>query len=261
MISNKKGGIIRLKEELISAQTGDNKLISSDWDFLDIDDVDAYTVQREVEKKDSELIAGYKISLTSTKTQKMFNSASPLFGTEKANKIFKAPVILSKNSMNEPLIEVELAFIAHTVITNEMSDEEILQSVTIAGAAELPDSRFLSWWPKLSKTLIIADNAVSGMIVYGEAKKIKSVEQIGNINAKLSLNGLVIASGNSSEVLGNPLIAVRWLLSKLQEFNRTILPDQIISSGTFFIPPHLEQGYYTVEFDTDLIADFSFNVR
>ncbi|MCP1275764.1 2-keto-4-pentenoate hydratase [Leuconostoc citreum] len=260
MICDKESGMSKLKDALLSAQHGDKRLSSRDW-ILDIDDEDAYTIQREVEKEDRTLIAGYKISLTSNKTQKMFNSSSPLFGTEKANKIFQAPVILSKNTMNEPLIEVELAFIAQTTITNEMSDKEIMQSVTIAGAAELPDSRFLSWWPKLSKTLIIADNAVAGMLVYGEDKKIESAEMLNNINATLSLNGLVIATGNSSEVLGNPLVAVRWLLNKLKEFNEVISPDQIISSGTFFVPPHLEQGYYTVEFDTDLITDFSFSVR
>lgn len=261
MTDNKNNEKNDLVVALLSAHKERKVLTYSDWISLNFDENDVYDIQNMVSECDNRSIGGYKISLTSIRTQRMFNSSSPLFGSEYSQQIFEAPVILSRDSMNEPLIEVELVFIVKNIITSNMSDQEIMQSVTIAGAAELPDSRFSSWWPTLPKGLIIADNAVSGQIVYGPAKTIESAESLSNINTKLLLNGVIVATGNSSEVLGNPIVAVKWLLNKLKEYNKVILPNQIISSGTFFVPPLLNKGRYSVQFDTDLVADFSFNIR
>ncbi|OIM24908.1 hypothetical protein ATX62_05080 [Oenococcus oeni] len=52
-----------------------------------------------------------------------------------------------------------------------------------------------------------------------------------------------------SEVLGNPLNSLQWLVKKLSEQGVAYPKGTKVSSGTFLLPPHLEKGHYVAHFD------------
>ena len=127
----------------------------------------AYAVQRKFAELKGEPTGGYKISLTSKTTQDMFGTTEPLFGEQTKSHIFAAPCTLELDHMNEPLIEVELSMIPKVDLTSSMSDEELLENITVAGGIEVPDARFEAWFPTLNKYLVVADCAVGGCIIHG----------------------------------------------------------------------------------------------
>ena len=94
----------------------------------------AYAVQRKFAELKGEPTGGYKISLTSKTTQDMFGTTEPLFGEQTKSHIFAAPCTLELDHMNEPLIEVELSMIPKVDLTSSMSDEELLENITVAAA-------------------------------------------------------------------------------------------------------------------------------
>ena len=55
--------------------------------------------------------------------------------------------------------------------------------------------------------------------------------------------------GESSEVLGNPFKSLQWLVKKLDEQGKTFSKGQMVSSGTFVLPPKLTAGEWEVKFD------------
>ena len=210
----------------------------------------AYGIQQRVTSKKATLNKdphiGYKISLTSEETQKMFSSETPLYGAFTASNIVEETIELDK--MIAPLIELELVFIVKEELSTEDSLESILQKTSIAPGLEIPDSRFNDWFPKLSLYQVIADSAVAGKVVIGKPSKQPSLNQLTEIKGTLKFNGEIIASGISEEVLGNPVNAVKWLVDELASHGKSLKQGAIISSGTFILPKVLEKGRYEAEF-------------
>lgn len=203
------------------------------------------TSKKEVLNKDPQI--GYKISLTSEETQRMFSSETPLYGAFTASNIVEETIEL--DNMISPLIELELVFIVKEALTTEDDLESILNKVEIAPGLEIPDSRFNDWFPKLSLYQVIADSAVAGKVMVGKPSKKVSMNQLTNMKGTLKFNGEIIGTGTSEEVLGNPVNAVKWLVDELATHGQTLEKGEIISSGTFIMPKVLEKGKYEAEIE------------
>ena len=216
----------------------------------------AYAVQRKFAELKGEPTGGYKISLTSKTTQDMFGTTEPLFGEQTKSHIFAAPCTLELDHMNEPLIEVELSMIPKVDLTSSMSDEELLENITVAGGIEVPDARFEAWFPTLNKYLVVADCAVGGCIIHGTPVdgKTLTVAGLNAIRCELFKDGKLIKAGNSTEVLDNPIHALKWL-------GRQLKAGQVVSSGTFFVPPHLERGEYVARYTGTITEDVKLTVK
>lgn len=242
--------INNLAETLFNAYN--NRLPISKEDIpKDISSTDAYKIQHHLTdmkaKENLDKLAGYKISLTSEETQQLFDSTTPLYGALTESGISDGTIELDQ--MLSPLLEIELMFIADEDLTKDDDRQSILQKMRIAPGLEIPDSRFTDWFPKTSMGQVIADSAVAGKIRVGEAVNDLTYEQLGNINAQLTLDGEPLAEGPSTEVLGNPVHAIEWLLEELAKSGRMIEKGMVISAGTFILPKKLQKGTYHVEFN------------
>ena len=211
-----------------------------------------YLVQERVTNRKitdkKEHVRGYKISLTSPETQGWFGADEPAYGTLTDSNMSDG--VISLSDMSEPLIETELMFFIEEDIHHPVADKDLPGMISVAAGLEIPDSRFLDWFPKLSLGTIAADNAVAGKIVAGEERKKLSYEELGNIDLKLFLNDKEIAEGHSSEVLGNPLEAVKWLVRTLHGKSKFLSRGMVISSGTLVLPLPLQRGTYRASYST-----------
>ncbi|RNF39146.1 2-keto-4-pentenoate hydratase [Planococcus salinus] len=211
----------------------------------------AYAVQRAVTEKKTadsgEEVAAYKISLTSKETQDLFASDTPLYGAMTASALSDGTIQLS--SMLSPLIEIELVFIAKEDLSIEDDIDAIIEKTMVAPGIEVPDSRFEDWFPNITLSQVIADSAVAGKIVVGEAIDDYSYNQLDGINGSLTLDGEEIANGPSSDVLGHPVNAVKWLINELDAHGLSLKKGMHVSSGTFILPKQLEKGQYEASYD------------
>ncbi|WP_077328275.1 2-keto-4-pentenoate hydratase [Virgibacillus siamensis] len=234
--------------------------ISKDDVPKDLSSSEAYEIQHLLTElkatQNQDNLAGYKISLTSKETQQLFDSTTPLYGALTTTSISEGTIELDK--MLSPLIEIELMFMANEDLTVSDNRESILRKTSIAPGLEIPDSRFTDWFPKTSMGQVIADSAVAGKITVGELVNGMTYEQLGGINAELTLDGEKIAEGPSTEVLGNPVHAVEWLIQELAKSGHAIEKGMIISAGTFILPKTLQKGVYHVQFDK--LGELTLNV-
>lgn len=210
---------------------------------------EAYSMQHSftaVKEQNGEKLQGYKISMTSPETQALFDATEPLYGQLTDNRI-RNTLSLSKDTANA-LIELELIFLVKEELTAEDSIEDILQKTKVAPGLEVPDSRFLDWFPKMPKEQVCADGAVGGYVAYGEEKD-ATYEDLDNIQGKLIYNDQILDQDSSKTVMGHPVKAMEWLLKKLGEQGLTLQPNMFVSSGTFVMPKELAIGTYKGEFD------------
>lgn len=241
---------------LYQAYAKNEPLTESDWTGVVTDDDTAYAVQDQVMQLKGQPVAGYKVSLTSKQTQDMFDADSPLYGQQVAERFLTAPADVNLADLNEPLVEVELAFRAKEDLHSNDSLDDLLHKVTVAGALEVPDARFKDWFPSLGKYNVMSDCAVGGLVVLGTEKDadlvFSDVAAAATVNATLVKDGKELASGTSAEVLGNPLESLKWLVTKLEAQGKGFKAGQVVSSGTFVLPPHLTAGKWEVHFDHEL---------
>ena len=127
----------------------------------------AYKVQKEILSLGKETAQGYKISMTSPETQRLFDSSEPVYGPFTGSQVISE---LSLTDYNIPLAELELVFYINETVKATDSADEILAKSTVAPALELPDGRYEDWFPNISKYEVVADCAVAGAIVIGQAK-------------------------------------------------------------------------------------------
>lgn len=252
-------------QALYDAYRTKKPLQMDEWDGVVNDDETAYAVQDAFVALKGLPTGGYKVSLTSKETQDMFDSDSPLYGQQVDSHFLPAPALLSlKDQTMAPLLEVELGFRATTDLHASDSLEDLLHKTTVCGTVELPDSRFADWFPDLSKYNVMSDCAVGGFVVYGAERPtdevFKTVDDAANVNVTLYHDGKEQAHGKSSEVLGNPLKSLQWLVGKLEEQGKTYKAGQLVSSGTFLLPPHLTAGKWEAQFDQGF-GDVSVEVR
>lgn len=73
-------------------------------EFPEFDDDSAYAIQRELTDLKAKKLGGYKISLTSEETQKMFAATEPLYGAQLDERFFKSGVKLKQSMFMEPLV-------------------------------------------------------------------------------------------------------------------------------------------------------------
>ncbi|CAM4342257.1 2-keto-4-pentenoate hydratase [Lacicoccus alkaliphilus] len=210
---------------------------------------EAYQIQEQVLKMkindNDEILRGYKVSLTSEETQDIFNHDEPLYGAlTNKNLINNAKY----SDYNEPKLEMEIAFLVQENLSIDDSEEDIIRKCLIAPGLEIPDGRYKDWFPNASKYEIVADSAVAGGVTFGQSD-FSTYEKLDDIKGVLTLDGEVIKEGRSSEVMGHPAKAVKWLIGKLHAHGKIVEAGKVISSGTFNLPVELEKGYYEAVYE------------
>lgn len=220
----------------------------------------AYDIQARVlqRKEETEALKGYKVSLTSDETQRMFMSDEPLYGAMCGSTVFQDGAKIDLYRFNEPLLELELIFLVQEELKLTDTVEDIMNKCLIAPGVELPDSRFQNWFPNLTIAEIVTDSAVSGAVVIGEGKRL-SYDAISNIKGELFFNNHLLVSGRSTEVLNHPAESVKWLIKAIAAQGRTLLPGMFVSSGTFNLPKPLVKGDYKAIYET--VGTVSFTVK
>ncbi len=79
--------------------------------------------------------------------------------------------------------------------------------------------------------LALADNAQQKTVILGSPVPLPPHPEA--VEARVFINGELVATGNGDAVLGNPLNSVVWLAAKLAEFGRFLKAGEIIMSGSF----------------------------
>ena len=112
---------------------------------------------------------------------------------------------------------------------------------TLHIAIEFPDSRFNNF-SSVGELNLIADNACADQFVISLPIE-KDWKNIDFSNFKLSIsNSKFSYQGIGSNVLGDPRVALTWLVNELSQNNILLEKDMIVSTGTCSKPIPIVTG-------------------
>lgn len=213
---------------------------------------EGYEIQNLVVKKkveeNGELVKGYKLGLTTKETQRMFNTESPFYGTLTNDNILSDGVMNLEDLFEPFVIEMELMFIIDEDLTYTADEREIFKKTRIAPGLEMPDGRYENWTQNKDLASIFADVGAAGKVVVGKSVKYSSIDELKDIKATLYLDDEKLDEGYGTEVLGNPINPMIWLVNKLAMQGKSLKKGMIVSSGTMIMPKPLIKGKYRAEF-------------
>jgi len=201
----------------------------------DLDPNDAFEIQLINIRKRLDAgakVVGHKVGLASEAMQKMMGVGEPDYGHLLDTMHYHEHTPIDTSTLCYPRVEVEVGFIlGKDMPAGGCTMEDVIDGIEwVVPSIELIDSRIKDWKITLPDT--IADNASSCGWILGEQRVRMSDLDVGDIDARLRRNGEVIAEGNSSAVLGNPLTAVSWLANKVESFGVRLRAGDVILPGT-----------------------------
>jgi 2-keto-4-pentenoate hydratase len=199
--------------------------------YPEIDLSSSYLIQKAYIEKNLryDKISGYKAALTSKESQNKFSADNPISGVLFESGKILSPSIIKSSDFRNMLIETELGFLVKNDITESIESEEDLKNLIsdVYPVIELPDIGFKEI-SKINSIDIISINTGTSKYIVGKVAALGSLD-INNIKINLFLDGRLISSGVSSEVMDNQARALLWLI------NDVISKGWIIKSGNILI--------------------------
>ena len=221
---------------------------------------EGYAVQATLESRRSAPLFGWKIAATSLVGQKHINVTGPLAGrllhervtdlSRRSGEAAKAELPFGVNHMK--VAEAEFAFRMARDLpprAQPYSVDEVLDAVgTLHPAIEVPDSRFDDF-TIVGAPQLIADNACAHLFVLGRPapdvwREIDLVD-----HRAIGTAGSVTREGKGANVLGDPRVALAWLVNELSGLGIALKAGEVVTTGTCLVPLPIAPG-------VDVFANF-----
>lgn len=201
---------------------------------------EGYAIQSHLMDHTRAPLFGWKIAATSLAGQRHVKVDGPLAGRLLAEKVRDDGAILSLATSNMRVAEIEFAFrFAQDVPPRPRGYEvsEVMAAVaTLHPAIEIPDSRFNDFCI-VGAPQLIADNACAHLFILGPAVAIAWRDL--DLGA-YAVSGVVVGKsrhlGKGSNVLGDPRIALTWLVNELSGLGITLREGEVVTTGTCVTP-------------------------
>jgi 2-keto-4-pentenoate hydratase len=190
--------------------------------------------------------------------QDAFGLDQPDYGYLLASTFTYEGTALERARFIEPFVELEPAFVLRSRLGGPHTTvADVINAIEYAvPAIEVIDSRVQNWAISLPDTL--ADNGSTGAVILGGTPRRITELTLRDTRGILHFNGREVISGNTGNVLGNPLSAVAWLCNRLAAYDVEFTPGQVILPGSCLQAVPMNQagrwsgtfeGWGAVEFD------------
>jgi 2-keto-4-pentenoate hydratase len=212
---------------------------------------EGYAVQAQLQGVSGRALLGWKIAATSAVGQAHINVSGPIAGRVLAGQVYEPGATIPSTGNRMRVAEPEMAFRLGSDLAPRGSKvyetTDVLAAVaTLHPALEMPDSRFADF-TRAGEAQLLADNACAHHFILGPAAP-DSWRGI-DLRAHLVRGHVTKASGQAwsregtgAAVLGDPRVALAWLVNELTAQGITLRAGQFITTGTCMQPLAIESG-------------------
>jgi 2-keto-4-pentenoate hydratase len=207
---------------------------------------EGYRVQAHLERRSRHPLLGWKIAATSRAGQAHIAVDGPLAGRLIAEHAIESRGTLPFGANHMRVAEAEFAFRLDRELRPRVDPyrlDEVLAAVgALHPAIEVPDSRYDDF-TAVGAPQLIADNACSHFFVLGAAAP-DSWRSIDLVQHPVTgtVHGKHTHHGTGANVLGDPRIALLWLVNEVSALGLTLQAGHVITTGTCIVPVPIEPG-------------------
>lgn len=188
------------------------------FDLSELSILDAYEVQRLVAEERIQLgekVVGYKVGCTSTAIQTQFGLKEPICGRLFAPHVQEEGICLDWSAYVNCAIEPEMAIrIGRDIPRGDISDQELLDSIEyVSPGIEIHNFKFWQGEPSLEE--LICSGGIHAGLIIGKSKVSPDTLLFNDEAFSVYKDSELIASSPASEIMGGPLLSLRWLVNFL----------------------------------------------
>jgi 2-keto-4-pentenoate hydratase len=216
-------------------------------------DADGHAIQAALTRLSGAKPVGWKIAATSAAGQAHIGVSGPLPGRLHADHCYEDGATLPFGGNAMQVIEAEFAFVMGRTLSPRpasysqgpapYSQEDVVAAVDrLHLALEIPDSRFEDF-AAMGGPALIADNACAHDFVLGPVAGASWRDlDLAAHPVTLTINGNDRHEGIGANVLGDPRIALTWLVNTLSGIGVPLESGQIVTTGTCIVPAAIKPG-------------------
>jgi 2-keto-4-pentenoate hydratase len=210
------------------------------------DRAEGYRVQAFVETHTAGPLFGWKIAATSEAGQKHINVDGPLAGRLLAERVIADGGICPMGNNLMQVAEMEFAFRMAADMPPRAApygqDEVMAAVASLHPAIEIPDSRYDDF-TLVGLAQLVADNACAHRFVLGPAAATdwRGIDLAAH-PVRAFINDAAAGEGCGVNVLGDPRIALIWLVNELCRHGITLKAGEAVTTGTCVKPVAITVG-------------------
>lgn len=206
---------------------------------------DAYPVQMGMLARklaDGEQQAGWKVGLTAPHMREMFRNPDPVFGHLLASARKDSGHRFTHASLRSPAVESELMITLGKDLSGPDATPEQARTAiaSVAPALEIVELGRAEMRRDLG--LAISDNVSQCAFVHGAPVAPGQGLDFGAVQAKVEIDGAVVADVLGKDVIDNQLQTLAWLANTLHRFGRSLRAGDRIMTGSFTKPLPIGAG-------------------
>ncbi|NYT64410.1 fumarylacetoacetate hydrolase family protein [Alcaligenaceae bacterium] len=191
-------------------------------------------------------IAGWKIAATSVAGQQHIGVDGPLAGPIFAQHVQPEGTQVSLENNRMRVAEAEVVFMMGKTLVprpTPYTRDEVLAAVqAVQPGIEVPDSRFLNF-EKAGAAQLIADCACSNKMVLGTTAATKMLfDDLPGLQTSATVSDGRQFAGSGANVLGDPVLALCWLVNELSAHQLTLRQGQFVTTGACIQPIPVSSG-------------------
>jgi 2-keto-4-pentenoate hydratase len=207
---------------------------------------DGYAVQALLERRSAFPLYGWKIAATSQAGQQHIAVDGPLAGRLLRERVRSDGGEVPYGANHMRVAEAEFAFRVGADLPPRAApyavDEVLAAVAALHPAIEIPDSRYEDF-TAVGAAQLIADNACAHYFVLGPAAP-DAWRDLDLVEHRVagSIPGKVDREGKGANVLGDPRVALAWLVNELSGLGLTLTAGAVVTTGTCLTPLPIEPG-------------------
>ena len=209
-----------------------------------------YAVQACLPDVMGDTVAGWKIAATSAGGQAHIGVSGPLAGRLPTGRQHRPGTRLSLGPNRMRVAEPEFAFVLGIDLAPRNRpytvDEVVAAAASLHPGIEVPDSRYQDF-VGAGEAQLLADDACADRYVLGEAAAVdwRALDLPAHrVHARVTGPGgeRYTREGQGAAVLGDPRVALAWLVNEVTAIGVTLRAGQFVTTGTCMVPLELEPG-------------------
>lgn len=207
---------------------------------------DGYAIQALLEARTDRPLYGWKIAATSAAGQAHIGVDGPIAGRLLADRILPSGSTVPAGPNRMAVAEPEFAFRIGRDLDprpEPYAVDEVLAAVaSVHAAIEIPDSRYEDF-ARVGAAQLIADNACAHYFTAADASTAdwRSVD-LAAYPVISRIEGKLVREGTGTNVLGDPRVALAWLVNELSGLGITLKRGQTVTTGTCMPPIEVSPG-------------------
>ena len=209
-----------------------------------------YAAQAQLPGVAGRSVVGWKIAATSTNGQAHINVSGPLAGRLLSGQVFDSGATVPSAGNRMRVAEPEMAFVFARDLparAQPYDPAEVMAAVaSLHPSIEIPNSRFAEF-TQAGEAQLLADNACAHQFILGprapegwQALDLATHPVAARVTHR---DGSAWErSGSGAAVLGDPRVALAWLVNELSAQGIDLQAGQFVTTGTCMAPLELTEG-------------------